>query len=135
LTATAFDQHETDNPAGCAGFALQPNVVETPRVPKRHKVAVQGILVEAIAFLGKDLGAQGILRNAARAAELDRLNSVFDGRGFGLLGNRLGSFKNRFLAGYGLWLRRFGFRLLGRAGTASNGLCCFFSCGLAGAAG
>ena len=55
------------------------DVVEAVGVPQRHEVAMQGFFVVLVALLGEDQSAQSVLRNAAGAAELDRLNNVFGG--------------------------------------------------------
>ena len=69
------------DPAGLAGFALQADIVETAGVPQRHEIAAQLFVVVVVALFGVDQRAQGILRHAPGAAELDRFDHVFGRRG------------------------------------------------------
>ena len=51
-----------------AGLGFEPDVVEPAGVPKRHEIAPERLIIEDIAFLAVDQGAQRVLRNAASAA-------------------------------------------------------------------
>src|ERR1039457_839460 len=68
-----------DDPGQCyaavgAGFAREPDVVETAAVPQLHEVAMQVFLAIDVALLSADESAQNVLRHAPRAAEVDRFD-------------------------------------------------------------
>ena len=72
----ALDHHEAHDPAGRARLALHADVVEAARVPQRHEVAVQRLLVVLVALLGEDHGSQGVLRHAPNTLKSDGIHHI-----------------------------------------------------------
>src|SRR5581483_7412906 len=60
---------------------LQSNIIQEPRVPQGHEIALQGVLIVDIALVRENPGAQSVGRNASVAPEDD----VFDDRLLGSL--------------------------------------------------
>ena len=78
----AFSHNESDHgTAAFPFFAVEPDIVKPVHVPERHEVAPQVVFVIDVAHFAEDDGSKSILRDAARAAELDGFDDVFgDGR-------------------------------------------------------
>lgn len=81
-----FGHDEADNPTELTGLPFQANVVELAGVPQRHEIAVKHFRVILVALFRIDEGTHSVLRNTARAAELNLLDVIFGRRsGLGLL--------------------------------------------------
>ena len=99
----ALHDDESDDPAGLAGLALDAQVVEPAAIPQRHEVAVQRLLIEPVAALGKDQRLQCVLADAARATKLDGLDDILR-----RLAGRVGRAAGAGLSARERRLRRFG---------------------------
>ena len=121
---------ERHDPAGLARLSGHFDIVEAGGIPQRDQIAVQRVGIVRIAALGEDHGAQRVLRNLARAPEVDGLDGIGRrtvGGGCVCRGSRWPGVAG--LAGSGLGGGGFG---SSACGTCSNGLgglgCCGAGC-------
>ena len=71
MTRRSVTTKRTIDAAFAAGFGFQADIVEAAGVPQNHEIAAQRLFVVDVARLGEDQRLQGVLGNAAGAAEFD----------------------------------------------------------------